>query len=421
MEYSDHFTYRQDELHAEDCSVADLAAKYGTPLYVYSRSSLEGAFREYDDNLRIPHRICYAVKANSSLAVLQLMASLGAGFDIVSVGELARVIQAGGDPGRVVYSGVGKREDEIRFALEQGIYCFNVESAPELERISQVASSMGATAPVAVRVNPNVDPKTHPYISTGLKKNKFGVPVEEAYGLYRRAGELPGIRVTGIDCHIGSQMTTTGPLMEALETLVTMAGRLKADHPHLDHLDIGGGLGINYRDENCVSAAAYMESLNSRLASLGLTVLVEPGRSMVGNAGILVTRVEYVKKGAETDFAVVDAGMNDMIRPALYEAWMAIAPVRRGAAPVRHCSVVGPICESGDFLGLDRELEVKAGDLLVQFSAGAYGFSMSSNYNSRPRAAEVMVYGDQEQLIRSRETLDDLWRHEILLSGVSAG
>lgn len=414
MDYSEHFVYRDDQLYAEDCKVADLAAKYGTPLYIYSHESLRQAFADYDSSLSLPHTICYSVKANSSLAVLQLMASLGSGFDIVSAGELARVIAAGGDPSKVVYSGVGKREDEIRYALEKGIYCFNAESEMELQTISDVAVSMNLKAPVALRVNPAVDPHTHHHIATGLKTSKFGVAWEDVPAVYEYASKLPGIYVRGVDCHIGSQITTLSPFREMAEKIRDLAVTLKERYG-IESVDVGGGLGINYDNDGTPAVSDYMKLLEEYFGDLGLRLVLEPGRSMVGNAGILVTKVQYIKKAAK-NFAIVDAGMNDMIRPALYTAWMNISEVDRSdKSSADKYDVVGPICESSDKLGEDRLLSVKKGDLLVQFSAGAYGFSMSSNYNSRPRAAEVMVKGGEDFEIRTRETVEDLWRGEHLL------
>jgi diaminopimelate decarboxylase len=414
MEYSDHFVYRGNQLYAEDCSVADLAKKYGTPLYIYSHDSLKQAFLNYDTNLAVPHTICYSVKANSNLAVLQLMASLGSGFDIVSKGELARVVAAGGDPSKVVYSGVGKRDDEIRYALEKGIYCFNAESKMELKTISDVAVSMNLKAPVALRVNPDVDPHTHHHIATGLKTSKFGVAWEDVLNVYEYASSLPGLQIKGVDCHIGSQIASLSPFAEMAEKIRTLAVTLKERYG-IEFIDVGGGLGINYDNDGVPATADYMKLLESYFKDLGLRLVLEPGRSVVGNAGILVTRVQYLKQGA-SNFIIVDAGMNDMIRPALYSAWMNISEVdRSGASSAVKSTVVGPICESSDKLGEDRLLAVKQGDLLVQFSAGAYGFSMSSNYNSRPRAAEVMVKGDRDFEIRTRETVEDLWRGEHLL------
>ena len=414
MEYSEHFAYRDGRLYCEDLPVSKLADDYGTPLYIYSRAAFEQAYRDYDDNLRLDHMICYSVKTNSNLAVLQLMASLGSGFDIVSGGELARVVEAGGDAGRVVYSGVGKRDDEIAYALDLGIYCFNVESEAELEAISRVAAAKGKAAPVAFRVNPDVDPHTHHHIATGLKTSKFGVPVDEALRLYEKAAHLEGIRVRGLDCHIGSQLTTLAPFEEMAEKIIPLAQELNSRYG-IEFVDVGGGLGINYANDGAPNAGEYAKLLNRRFADLGLKLVLEPGRSIAGNSGVLAARVTYLKRTAR-DFAVVDAGMNDMIRPALYSAWMNIdVAERRPADEKKLFSVVGPICESGDKLGEDRELAVKAGDVLVQFSAGAYGFSMSSNYNSRPRAAEIMVDKDRAFVIRQRETVSDLWRGERLL------
>ncbi len=411
-----YFAFNKGKLFAENLSVVDLANKYNTPLYVYSKKALEDVYKEYDQALDIPHQICYAVKANSNIAILQTMARLGAGFDIVSKGELARVLKAGGDASKVVYSGVAKTVAEIEFALNAGICCFNVESEAEMERISQVASRLNMIAPVSIRINPDVDAHTHPYISTGLKKNKFGVPIERAFSLYLRAKELSGISIKGIDCHIGSQLTELKPFYDALERVLVLVDRLKKEGITLEHIDMGGGLGVVYDDETPPSASEYMKMLQDRLKDTGLKLFVEPGRSMVANAGILVAHVEYLKEGEITNFAIVDTGMNDMIRPSLYSAWMKIANAEEKSGEEKVYDVVGPVCESGDFLGKDRSLNVSAGDYLVQFSAGAYGFAMSSSYNSRPRAAEVMVEGSKDILIRRRETVEELWLQENLLS-----
>ncbi len=411
------FDYQNDELYAEQCKVADLAVKYQTPLYIYSKSAIEEAFEAYNKAIEMPHQVCYAVKANSNIALLQVMARLGAGFDIVSKGELARVLKAGGDPSKVVYSGVAKTAEEISFALENQICCFNVESAMELERISQVATSMNVLAPISLRINPDVDAGTHPYISTGLKSNKFGVPVDKAYDLYMHAKILPGIKIKGIDCHIGSQLTELKPFSDALDRVLLLVDSLAKSGIELEHIDMGGGLGVVYDNEVPPTPSAYMQMLQTKLEGRNLKLIVEPGRSIVANAGILVTKVEYLKEGELYNFAIVDAGMNDMIRPSLYSAWMRIANAKENTtAATKRYSVVGPVCESGDFLGKDRELAVEPGDFLVQFSAGAYGFSMSSSYNSRPRAAEVFVQGDQDYLIRRRETVEELWLQEKLLT-----
>ncbi len=413
----DHFEYRNDQLWGEQVALAGVAERYGTPCYVYSRATLERHWNAFDQALGgHPHLICYAVKANSNLALLNLLARLGSGFDIVSVGELERVLQAGGDPRKVVFSGVGKRADEMRRALEAGIRCFNVESVPELERLSRVASEAGCVAPVSLRVNPDVDARTHPYISTGLKENKFGVDIREARTVYRRAADLPGLSVVGVDCHIGSQLTEVAPFVDALDRVLALVDDLGTDGIAIRHLDLGGGLGIRYGDEHPPSPQDYVAPLLKRLGARDCEILLEPGRAIVGNAGVLLTRVEYLKCTAHRNFAVVDAAMNDLLRPALYDAWQDIVPVMpRTDAPERVYDVVGPVCETGDFLGKERRLAVQEGDLLAVRSAGAYGFSMSSNYNSRPRAAEVLVDGDRAHLVRERETLAGLWAGERLL------
>jgi len=407
------FPSRDGELFAEDVPLAAIAAAHGTPCYVYSRAAITAAWRAFDDALGTrPHLVCYAMKANSSLAVLDLLARLGSGFDIVSGGELARVIAAGGDPGKVVFSGVGKTEAEMRMALEHDIRCFNVESVPELRRLSAVATAIGREARVSLRVNPDVDAGTHPYISTGLKENKFGVAFEDAPDAYAEAASLPGLRVTGVDCHIGSQITEVAPFVDALDKVLDLVDRLAARGIVIEHLDVGGGLGIRYDDEVPPSAGDYIGALLACLGDRPLEILMEPGRALVGNAGVLLTRVEYLKPGAAKSFAIVDAAMNDLMRPALYEAYHGIVPVRpRAGAGVRY-DVVGPVCESGDFLGHDRELRVEPGDLLAVMSAGAYGMSMASNYNTRPRAAEVMVDGDRVHVIRERESVADLFALE---------
>nr|WP_163501594.1 diaminopimelate decarboxylase [Halomonas socia] len=417
----DHFEYRDGVMYAEDVPLMQVAERIGTPCYVYSRATLERHFRAYSEALGShPHLICYAVKANSNLAVLGLLARLGAGFDIVSVGELERVLAAGGDPAKVVFSGVAKQENEMARALEVGIKCFNVESLPELERLDAVAGGLGKVAPVSLRVNPDVDARTHPYISTGLKANKFGIPVNEALTVYERAAALPNLRVVGLDCHIGSQLTELAPFLDALDRLLLLLDKLKARGIEVEHLDLGGGLGVPYRDERPPAPFDYAASLLERLSQWQhgqpLTLLFEPGRSIAANAGVLLTRVEFLKPGEEKSFAIVDAGMNDLIRPALYQAWQAILPVdTRAPRDTGTYDVVGPVCETGDFLGKERELAITAGDLLAVRSAGAYGFVMASNYNSRPRPAEVMVDGDRLHLVRRRERLSDLWAGEALL------
>ncbi len=413
----DHFKHRDGRLFAEEIEATALAEKYGTPCYVYSRATVERHYRAFDAALAGQnHLICYAVKANSNLAVLNLLARLGAGFDIVSVGELERVLAAGGDAARVVFSGVGKRADEMRRALEAGIHCFNVESEAELERLNAVAGELGLRAPVSLRVNPDVDAKTHPYISTGLKENKFGIDIDTAPQVYARAAELPHIEVIGVDCHIGSQITETRPFVDALDRVLALVDRLYASGIALRHIDLGGGLGITYRDETPPLPGDYAAPLLDRLAGRDLKVIIEPGRAIIGNAGILLTRVEYLKHTAHKNFAVVDAAMNDLIRPTLYDAWMAIVPAleRNDVAPQPY-DIVGPVCETGDFLGKGRELALCPGDLLAVRSAGAYGFTMSSNYNTRPRAAEVMVDGSDSYLVRPRESVASLFAGESLL------
>ena len=403
-------------LQVEEVPLTAIAAEFDTPCYVYSRAALEAAYRAYDQALAgHPHLICYAAKANASLAVLNLFARLGAGFDIVSGGELARVLAAGGDAGKVVFSGVGKRVEEMRAALVAGIHCFNVESESELARLNRVAGELGVKAPVSLRVNPDVDAKTHPYIATGLKGNKFGIAHDQALRVYREAAALPHLKVVGIDCHIGSQLTEIAPFAEALERVLLLVDALAAEAIHLQHIDIGGGVGIRYRDETPPAPADYARVLLDRLAGRSETLIVEPGRSLVGNAGWLLTRVEYLKHGEAKDFAIVDAAMNDLMRPALYDAWHDILPVVERPGETRCYAIVGPVCESGDFLGHDRDLALAEGDLLAICSAGAYGMSMSSNYNTRPRAAEVMVDGANCHLVRERESLPSLFQHERLL------
>ncbi len=410
----DHFTRIDGRLHAEQVPLAQLAATYGTPLYVYSRATLERHWHAFDDALGdLPHLVCYAVKANSNLGVLDVLARLGSGFDIVSVGELERVRRASGDPSRVVFSGVGKRADEMATALTAGIRCFNVESAAELARLNAVAGQANAVAPVSLRVNPDVDAGTHPYIATGLRENKFGVDIDAAFALYREAAAMPHVAVTGIDCHIGSQLTALAPFTDALQRVLALVDRLAEAGIALDHLDLGGGLGIRYNEERPPEPAAYAAALRPLLDGRDLELLIEPGRAIAGNAGVLLTRVEHLKSTEAHDFAIVDAAMNDLIRPALYQAWMAIEPVAPNPGAATRCyDVVGPVCETGDFLGKARELALAEGDLLAVRGAGAYGFVMSSNYNTRPRAAEVLVDGGTAHLVRARETLDDLLRGE---------
>lgn len=413
----DYFCYRDQQFHVEDQPLHLVAERYGTPCYVYSRAALENHWRAYDNAFASrPHLICYAVKANSNLALLNLMARLGSGFDIVSVGELERVLAAGGDPGKVVFSGVGKREDELRRALEVGIRCFNVETPDELERLDRLAYQLGRKAPVSLRVNPDVDAKTHPYIATGLRENKFGIPIDQALGYYQRAADLPNLEVTGIDCHIGSQITSTTPFQDAVDRVLQLANQLEQAGIAIKHLDLGGGLGIRYREETPPTPQEYAAALSAKLADAPYEILLEPGRAIVGNAGLLLTRVEYLKNTPDKHFAIVDAAMNDLLRPALYNAWQDIIPVRQNADLAEAIyDVVGPVCETGDFLGKERALRIQAGDLLAVCSAGAYGFSMSSNYNSRPRPAEVLVDGERMHLIRERESLAQLWQGEHLV------
>jgi diaminopimelate decarboxylase len=414
-----HFPYHNGEMLAEQLVVSDIAARHGTPCYIYSRAALEAHFSEYQQALAgCDHLVCYAVKANSNLAVLDVLARLGAGFDIVSGGELERVIAAGGDPARIVFSGVGKKPEEMARALELDIACFNLESAAELEVLARVASQVGRTARISVRVNPDVDAQTHPYISTGLRENKFGVTMEEALQVYQRAAELENIDVVGVDCHIGSQLTQISPFIDALKRLLALVDQLAGLGIQLHHLDLGGGLGVCYKDEQPPSVAQYIGAVREELAGRDLKLVFEPGRSIAANAGILVTRVEYLKPTPEHNFALVDAAMNDMIRPALYQAWLDIRPVNQAdAGHQASWDVVGPVCETGDFLGKNRQLTLNQGDLLALSGAGAYGFTMSSNYNSRPRAAEIMVDGNKAHVVRERESFADLIRGECRLPG----
>ncbi|MEI7843409.1 MAG: diaminopimelate decarboxylase [Gallionellaceae bacterium] len=410
---SHYFNYQQDKLFVEDVALSDLAKQFSTPCYVYSRAALTDAYTQFAEAFKSrEHLICFAVKSNSNLAILNVFARLGAGFDIVSGGELQRVLAAGGAANKVVFSGVGKTEPEMRLALDAGILCFNVESAAELDRLNTVAGSMGKVAPISLRVNPDVDAKTHPYISTGLKQNKFGVAYTEAVALYRKAASMAHLRVTGMDCHIGSQLTETSPFIAAVEKVLALVDQLASEGIHLEHLDLGGGLGICYDDETPPSIAEYAQALLGALKGRSEKIIVEPGRVLVGNAGVLLTKVEYLKPGEEKHFAIVDAAMNDLMRPALYDAYHAIQPVQRSTEPAQKYEVVGPICETGDFLGHARELSLQQGSLLAMMSAGAYGMSMSSNYNTRPRAAEVMVDGEKIHLIRERETVQQLFAAE---------
>ena len=413
---TEYFHYQQDQLFAENVALNDIAKSYGTPCYVYSRAALTDGYRQFAEAFKSrDHLICFAVKSNSNLAILNLFARLGAGFDIVSGGELQRVLAAGGVANKVVFSGVGKSEAEMRMALEAGILCFNVESAPELDRLNAVAGSMGKVAPISLRVNPDVDAKTHPYISTGLKQNKFGVAYTEALELYRKAADMPHINVTGMDCHIGSQLTETSPFIAAAEKILALADRLSASGIVLEHLDLGGGLGIRYDDETPPSIAEYAQALLGTLQGRSEKLIVEPGRVLVGNAGVLLTRIEYLKHGEEKNFAIVDAAMNDLMRPVLYDAYHAIQPLQKSSANKQCYELVGPICETGDFIGHAREMAVAQGDTLAVMSAGAYGMSMSSNYNTRPRAAEVMVDGTQVHMIREREKVSQLFASEKII------
>ncbi len=412
----DHFNYKGETLYAEDVPVAEIAARYGTPCFVYSRATFARHFQVYEDALAaLPHLVCYAVKANSNLAVLNLLARMGSGFDIVSGGELERVRRAGGDPAKVIFSGLGKTSQEIEQALELGIKCFNVESEAELARISEVAAAAGVQAPISLRVNPDVDAGTHPYISTGLKENKFGIAAERALDVYRQAADMNSLNLVGIDRHIGSQLTSTSPFLDAIDKLLAMVDTLSAEGIELRHFDMGGGLGVTYEQEKPPHPSELLAQVSEKFRDRKLMLLVEPGRSIAANAGIFVTRIEYLKHSEHKNFAIVDGAMNDLIRPALYGAWQEIIPVHKRAGESQRYDVVGPVCESGDFLGKDRELVIAADELLAVRSAGAYGFVMSSNYNTRPRAPEIMVDGEQMHLIRARETVDLLLQSEALL------
>lgn len=411
----DYFAYKQGQLFAEDVAVADIAAQHGTPVYIYSRATLERHWHAFNDAIgEHPHLICYAVKANSNIGVLSVLAKLGSGFDIVSAGELARVIEAGGSASKVVFSGVGKKHDEIRYALQQGIMCFNVESEPELHRINEVAGELGVKAPISLRINPDVDAKTHPYISTGLKANKFGIARENALSTYELAASLPHLNVVGMDCHIGSQLTEIGPFVDALERLLVLIDELAERNIIIEHLDVGGGLGVTYNDELPPHPKEYAEAMAEKMVGReSLKLILEPGRAIAANAGILVTEVEFIKQGEEKNFAIVDAAMNDLLRPALYSAWQNIIPVDENSDAVPSTyDVVGPVCETGDFIGKDRVLSIKPTDLLAVRSAGAYGFVMASNYNSRCRPAEIMADGDTAIVVREREIQKDLWKGE---------
>lgn len=410
------FTLKNNTLHAENVALNQIADTFGTPCYVYSKSALTQAFERFSAGFKdANHLVCFAVKSNPSLAILNLFAKLGAGFDIVSGGELARVIAAGGDPSKVVFSGVGKTAEEMRAALEAGIFCFNVESASELVRLNDVASFMGKIAPVSLRVNPNVDAKTHPYISTGLKNNKFGVAYEDALDIYLQAAEMANIAIHGVDCHIGSQITELSPFLDAFDRVLALVDALEENKIHIQHIDLGGGIGICYSDETPPEFTAYAKAMREKLGKRNIKLVFEPGRALVGNAGILITKVEYLKHTESKNFAIVDAAMNDLMRPALYDAYHEIKAVQPRENDTMNYEIVGPVCESGDFLGHDRELALQEGDLLAVMSAGAYGMSMSSNYNTRPRAAEVMVDNSQCHLIRKRELIADLFASESTL------
>ncbi len=412
----DAFNYRDGELFAEGVALSAIAERFGTPTYVYSRAHIEAQYRAYADALSgTPHLVCFAVKANSNLGVLNVLARLGSGFDIVSRGELERVLAAGGQADKIVFSGVGKTRDDMRRALEVGVHCFNVESTDELERLQIVAAEMGVRAPISLRVNPDVDAGTHPYISTGLKENKFGIAIADAEDVYVRAAQLQNLEIVGVDCHIGSQLTTLEPFIDALDRLLALVDRLGDCGIYLRHIDLGGGLGVRYRDEEPPLAADYIKAVRERLDGRDLSLVFEPGRFIVANAGVLLTQVEYLKHTEHKDFAIVDAAMNDLIRPALYQAWMDVTAVRPRDSATRAYDIVGPICETGDFLAKGRDLALAEGDLLAIHSAGAYGFVMSSNYNTRGRTAEVLVDGSQAFEVRRRETVAELFAGESLL------
>lgn len=410
-----HFTENNGALFVDNLSVAELAKTHGTPLYIYSQTAITQAFNEFKNALGdFPSLICYAVKANSNLSILKVLADLGSGFDIVSLGELERVLKVGGNPAKIVFSGVGKSVQEMKRALDVGVACFNVESEAELERLSDVAVSEGKTAKISLRVNPDVDAKTHPYISTGLKENKFGIEFNRAIDVYLKAKALPGIEIVGIDCHIGSQLTQATPFLDATDRILVLIEQLKSHGIELKHVDLGGGLGVTYKDETPPAVADYLSPILAKLKDLNLSLMLEPGRAIVANAGILVTKVEYLKPTTEKNFAIVDAAMNDNIRPSLYQAWQDIRPVQASDATPDTWDIVGPVCETGDFLAKGRTLAIAAGDFLAMFGAGAYCFSMSSNYNSRPRACELLVNGETTQVIRKRESFDDLIRGELV-------
>lgn len=413
----DYFNYRDNRLFVEDVAVEDIVKAHGSPCYIYSRATFERHWNAFDEALSAhEHLVCFAVKANSNLGVLSVLAKMGSGFDIVSGGELERVLAAGGDASKVVFSGVGKTAAEMRRALEVGIRCFNVESEAELVLLNDVAGEIGVKAPVSIRVNPNVDANTHPYISTGLKENKFGIDISIAPEVYELASKMANLSIEGVDCHIGSQLTETRPFMDALDLVLNLIDLLEEMNINIHHLDLGGGLGIQYSDENPPLPAEYAKALSDKLLGRDLQILIEPGRAIAGNAGILVTQVEFLKNNDEKHFAIVDAAMNDLMRPALYSAWQEIIPVNsKKEGQIQRYDIVGPICETGDFLGKDRELIIEAGDLLAVRSSGAYGFTMSSNYNSRPRVAEIMVDGDKVHVVRNRETIESLYANENVL------
>ena len=412
----DHFNYKGDSLFAEDLTVSDIAARYGTPCFIYSRATLERHYRVYAEALAgHPHKICFAVKANSNLGVLNVLARMGAGFDIVSEGELDRVLTAGGDASNIIFSGLGKTTNEIRKALDVGIHCFNVESEAELSRINEIAQAEEKIAPISVRVNPNVDAGTHPYISTGLKENKFGIPASNAFDLYRNAAKMDGISIMGIDFHIGSQLTTVEPFLDAIDRILEMVDKLDEEGIKISHFDMGGGLGVPYGKEEPPHPSELIALVREKFTGREMEIVVEPGRSIAANAGIFVTRIEYLKKSEQKNFAIVDGAMNDLIRPALYGAWQEIVPVEKSSKAAAVYDVVGPVCESSDFLGKDRELNIAAGDLLAVRSAGAYGFVMSSNYNTRPRVAEIMIDCSDSYLVRERETVAELFANEYML------
>lgn len=411
------FSYQNQTLHAESVAITDLMAAYGSPLYVYSRHDIERNWLEFDQAFgQHPHLVCYAVKANSNLAVLNTLAKIGSGFDIVSQGELERVLAAGGQANRCVFSGVAKTKQEIKRALEVGVRCFNVESASELDRIEAIAKSLNTQAPISIRVNPNVDAKTHPYISTGLKENKFGVDIDDAMDLYQRAQDSEYLNVQGLDCHIGSQITEVSPFLDALDKVLTLVEQLNKNGIEITHLDLGGGVGIVYDDERTIDIKAYVEAIIAKVGNI--EIILEPGRAVVGNAGVFITKVEFLKQNSEHSFAIIDGAMNDLLRPSFYNAYHQVLPVNENSNGIQASwDLVGPICETGDFLAKDRDLSLSQGDYLALMSAGAYGFTMSSNYNSRPRVAEVMVDGDQHHLVRERETIQDLFYKESIING----